>query len=809
MSLRKVSRFSTKTLISGLIVVCCVLTVHADRIVVPDGIFYYQPASSVFGPEANWNNPATLGKYRPTTYQLMADFSDNNTAKSWGLASSHDGFGFAYRYLHNPDGNSYRELVWSLGLDLGNAFEIGGSYRYFDDAPGAFNNRHFWNLGFAGDIGPLRWGIVLANLNRNHIYGVRTETETRYSLAYRPFGNRLTIAADALMSTKTRLPHADFVYHAEAIVSPGVFVNGYIDSHQNFQFGIRLNLLHHFTGSNSSLNSSGDHQRSTVFFGTTVARQESVIPIKPRRLHVSIRGSVPENPPRPVFGKQRSSFTHLILALYRAANDPSIGEMLLTLENVQIGFGRAQELRQAVEYFQSNGKKVVCHLSDANNLGYYIASTCDRIYMPPVSQLNLVGLRAELTFYGGTLDKIGVNADMIRIGDYKTAPESYTRSASSDAYREQINRLLDDLNDQFVKGIADGRKMTPADVQNLIDQGPWLSTDAIKAGLIDGRMYQNKLIKDELPPMPSVSLTAYFADTLLNDIWPRRPVVAVIVAEGEISEDDGQWPVGASGDLTPGRVGKALRQMKRNPLVEAAVLRVNSPGGFAIAGEKIHHELDKEVESVPLAVSMANIAASGGYYISTPATRLFANSSTVTGSIGIFGGKVDLSGLYDKIDLHKELYTRGEYAGMMTTMRPFTEEERARYRSSLMAFYEHFVDLVAENRSLPRDSIDNLSRGRVWTGRQAFENGLVDEIGGLHAALEYVTIESGIEDYDIRLYPEERPLIVLPGFSTFDAIKSMFSGSGIPSVPRGVSSVVGLEPDGGVFARLPFDLDIQ
>jgi protease-4 len=284
--------------------------------------------------------------------------------------------------------------------------------------------------------------------------------------------------------------------------------------------------------------------------------------------------------------------------------------------------------------------------------------------------------------------------------------------------------------------------------------------------------------------------------------------VAVIVAQGDIAESDDRWPVGGTDNLTPERISKALKQVKRTPSVEAAVLRINSPGGFALAGEEIHHELVKETEKLPLAVSMANIAASGGYYISTPAGRLFANGPTLTGSIGIYGGKVDLSGLYDKLDLHKELYTRGEYAGMMTTMRAFSDDEREKYRSSLMAFYRHFVDLVADNRSLAPDSIDNLSRGRLWTGRQALGNGLIDEVGGLYDALQYVSQKTGTDQYVVRLYPEERPLILLPGLSTLDAVKSMFAGSGNPLVPDAITSV--LDHDhGGIFARMPFDIDIR
>ena len=805
---RNAACLAVRIALINILIFTAALPALADRIAIPEGLFYYVPASSVFGPEAAWVNPAALGRYRTLTYQFMADLSDNDAAQSWGLAFDQDGFGFAYRYIHNPAGDNYRELVWSAGFDLGSMLEFGGSYRYFDDAPGILLNRHFWNLGFAGDVGPLRWGAVFANLNRGYVNGVRTETEMRYSFAYRPLGKRFTLAADALLSTKTRFSRAEFVYNAELSVAPGIWINGFIDSHQNFQLGFRMNLVHYFVGSQNTMKSSGSHRRTTLFFGATASRQTSIMPGRPRRLQVNIKGNVPENPPKPFIGRSRMAFTELILAIYRASNDPSIGEMLLTLNDVSLGFGRTQELRRAIDHFQSKGKRVICFLAGANNLGYYLASTCDRIYVPPVSQLELVGLRAELTFYAATLDKIGVKADLIRIGDYKSAPEIFTNTESSPEYREQVNRLLDDLDKQFIAGIAEGRNMSTEHVRELIDQGPWLSTDAVDVGLVDGRIYRDKLLKDELPPMPSISMAAYLADTVLNDNWPRRPVVAVVVAEGDIAADNTGWPLTQSGDLTPGRMKKALSQMKHTRDVEATVLRVDSPGGFALAGEDIHHEIEKDCGNLPLVVSMANVAASGGFYISTPASRLFANGGTVTGSIGIFGGKVDLSGLYAKLDIGKELYTRGTYAAMMTSMRPFTKDEREKYYASLLAFYNHFVDLVAENRSLPADSVDHLSRGRVWTGEEAVDNGLVDRTGGLYDAITYVSQQRGLHNYRVRLFPEDRPFFQFPGHSLLDAVKAAVSGSGKSPVTQVLAPV--LNPgDGQMFTRLPFDLDIQ
>jgi protease-4 len=293
----------------------------------------------------------------------------------------------------------------------------------------------------------------------------------------------------------------------------------------------------------------------------------------------------------------------------------------------------------------------------------------------------------------------------------------------------------------------------------------------------------------------------------MNDSWKPRPRLAVVVAEGEIAEKSGRNPFMPRGDVTPPGMDHAFKQALADDLVRGIIFRINSPGGEAIAGDRIEHFARSAADKRPMVVSMSNIAASGGYYITTAARKLYANPGTVTGSIGIYGGKVDLSGLYDKIDMGKELYTRGRFAGMLTFMRPFSEEEREKYYSQLEAFYDHFVEIVADNRGLSPDSVDHLSRGRVWTGEQARRNGLVDQLGGLHSALESTAGELGLSDYDVVIFPEERPLIIFPGSSFINTVASIFSGNDDP-VEAAASTVI---PDDNValMTRLPFNITIE
>ena len=798
---------NTRSLVCVLLLAMAPSVVPAQPATGVDGVFYYQPAATVFGAEAAWVNPAALADYKVSSFQLLADYSGDSFAKSWGYVANSERLSTAYRRVKSPVGDDYQEYVFASAMKLGDMIRLGGSYRYYKNAPDHRVHQHTWNMGvMLGSGSGFRMGAVFSNLNHaRDSLGMPTETQMRYSLAYRPMGQNVTLAADVFLSTGTRFASADYIYHAQIDTRRGFSVTAAIEPNNVWQVGLRVNLERYFIGAKSRFSSSG-HTRTTLIAGATSARQKSVIGGRGRRLNLDIGGSLSENPSRPVFGEKRLSFARMLLDIYRAAEDPSISEMVLGLGATRLGFGRTQELRQALEHFIDEGKNITCHLSNAGNLDYYLAGICDQILINPVSRLNLIGLKAELTFLGGTLDKLGVGVDMIQIGDHKSAAERYTRESASEANREQLNRLLDDLYDQFVDGIASARKLTPDSVRRIIDNGPFTSEEAVTAGLVDGLSYRDDLAENYLRPMTTISFRRYLSDTVLNDGWPVRPQLGIIVANGEIGVSDAQVPIlSPNRKTTPGAMRKAVAQLGANPSVRGIVLRVNSPGGLAMAGEEMYHTLDKISQRWPLVVSMANQAASGGYYIAMPGKQLFANPATVTGSIGIFGGKPDLSRLYDKLEIGKELFVRGRFAGMMTWMRPFSHDERAKYASHIKAFYDHFVDLVATNRALPNDSIDALAQGRVWTGREANDNGLIDQLGGLKKALEYTAAKLDLDDYTVALYPEHRPWIELPGQSLLGPLASFLGLAGTIDKTMANQAI----PIEGIYTRMPYDLTIE
>ncbi len=798
-----------KLLFATLILLTAVSSSSGQRVPEPEGVFYYQPAAGVFGGEALWMNPAGLASYEADGMQIMGDYREGKWFKSNGMLVHRKGIGFAYRSLVQPFDSTIKEWVVGLGLQLGSSLEIGSSYRWITSGPLLYDGRKLWTIGIMRRPGgPFSWGIVFGNLNRSWVEGQRTETELRYSLGYRPLGEKLTLSADALLSTKTKLKNAEFIYHVEFTPRSGLYLNGFIDSHRNFELGLRVNVLKSFFGSRSGFNRKGDGQGTTIFLGTTSLRQPSITPETPRRLVLPLSLFGDENPVRPIFGRSSAPFVDLILALYRAGKDPSVGEILIHADRFGYSFGQAQELRQAIVQLRNAGKRVIFYDANPGNVSYYVGTAADQIMIPPVSQLNLIGLRAELTFYAGTMEKLGIRADMVRIGDYKTAVEPFTRTASSDENKEQINRLLDNLFSQLLQGISAGRGISADSVRSLIDLGPFTSQEAKQFGLVDGLAYYGDLEKQLGGSKVSIGYAAYLRDSLTTGSWQSPPTLALVVADGEIvGRHDTGSPLDTDEKVSTGAMATAFEQARLNRNVKGIIFRIDSPGGDALASDAIHHAASTASKSKPIAVSMAGVAASGGYYVAMTARRLFADPATITGSIGIFGGKLDMSGLHQKIGLNKELYTRGKFSGLLSTSRPFTDEERAKYQNQLSDFYDQFIGLVAANRGLSVDSIDQLGRGRVWTGEEALTNGLIDELGGLWETLEYMKGQAGLDEYRIEIYPKRRPLFVFPVRNIFSSLARVIVGG--KAVESAVSATADLSAEARLIARMPYDLEIN
>lgn len=454
---------------------------------------------------------------------------------------------------------------------------------------------------------------------------------------------------------------------------------------------------------------------------------------------------VPEDPLRRFFGGTDHSLTSLLQQFRKAKVDKRIKAIILDIDMSGAGWGKAEEIREAIADFRTSGKPVYAYIEYGMNKEYYIASACDRIYLAPPGELFINGLAADVMFFRGTLDKLGVYPDMYQIGKYKTAGDTFTRKEMSEAHREYINSLLHDLFERYVEAIAKARGKSTEDVRAIIDNAPYNPTQAKAAGLIDVSGYRDEIEKElqtklgykETDKLRVVSGYDYRQVTPQSLDLDEGERIAVIYATGEISS--GKSENSPSGDQSIGSdtVSKALNDARDDKTIKAIVLRVDSPGGTSLASDIIWHAVESAKEKKPVVVSMADVAASGGYYISAGASKIVAEPSTITGSIGVVAGKPVIKDFYDWIGVSNEYVLRGKHAGMFRESEKFTPEERAKFEEWINnTYYNDFLPKVAKGRSKNVEYVDSVGQGRVWTGSQGKERGLVDEFGGLERAIE-------------------------------------------------------------------------
>ena len=463
----------------------------------------------------------------------------------------------------------------------------------------------------------------------------------------------------------------------------------------------------------------------------------------------------------------------IVDSLRRAKHDSRIHAVLLKPTGFSSPYwGKVQELRDALIDFKESGKPLYAYLEYAGDREYYLASVADKVFLMPASTLDLTGVATYQVFLKGVFDKIGVTPDIHHVGDFKTASNQYTEKGYTPSHRAMDEWLNRDLYEQIVSGIASGRKKTDAEVRQLIDEGPFLAENAKRAGLVDDVLYEDQLAArlkdDDSRELAEIEVSDYGRTGRASGRGPR---LAVIYAVGAI--------VGGRSGFDPlngETVGsetliEAIRTARKDSSVRAIVLRVDSPGGSATASDAIWRELMLAREAKPLIVSMSDLAASGGYYIAMTGHAIVAQPSTLTGSIGIFGGKFITGGVYEKLGANIESTSIGKHAEMNSPARPYNADELKKVTEQLESFYTQFVSKVAAARGKTPEQINAIAEGRVWTGHQASQNGLVDALGGLDKAVALAKDKAGI-DAD-----ESVQLVVYPAPKTFYELVSQFSGA--------------------------------
>jgi protease-4 len=483
-------------------------------------------------------------------------------------------------------------------------------------------------------------------------------------------------------------------------------------------------------------------------------------------LSLQLSGELVEYPTLPVLpfvNEVPLSQTHVLECIERAGRDDKVDVVLLELDFPLLGWGMAWELRQALARFQETGKQVWARADLYDEVGLYLASGCDSVFLPPHGKVMLNGLAFGAMYYKGLFDKIGVRANVHRIGAYKSAAEPYSRSGMSGPARENAGWLLDALWTEFKTAVEHDRELGPGEIEAAIARGTLQPEEAVERRLVDGVRQRQDLLarfRDDDGTPRVISVESY---RRLPGAGPRRGhTLAVVHARGFILGGRNGFHPAVGTILGEASVVRDLESASRDDEVEAIVLRLDSPGGDILASDAIGHAVGRARARKPIVVSMVDVAASGGYMIAYRANRIVALPTTITGSIGSITGKLALRGLYDKLGLTKDFVTRGSYPFLYSDYHEWSAPEESLVVRQHWQDYRRWIEDIADRRAMTPAEVDSLGRGRVWSGGQARERALVDELGDLHHAVEVARGLAGVRAGEsVRLvhYPKETGLL--------------------------------------------------
>ena len=512
-----------------------------------------------------------------------------------------------------------------------------------------------------------------------------------------------------------------------------------------------------------------------------------------------------------VFGQtSRDPLAQTLAALHRLADDKSIKVVVLQTSGLSIGLGKAQELQEGIQELRAKGKKVIFYLESAEDLEYSVAASADRIYAAPQAVLLVNGFSSTALFAGAGLEKLGLKAEFFRVGAYKNAPDTFTRSSMSGEQFEVQNSLLDDIYGRYVKDVAKARHLDESKLKVLLDKGILKTSEAMEAGLLDGLLYPDQLEEEAgklLGGKVALEKTAVEAEPVRRTRWGTPKKIAVVRVEGDILRGEGsRGPLGAAQIAGSDPIARRIRQAADDPEVAAIVVRIDSPGGDGNASDLIWRELvrARKEKKKPVIASMGDVAASGGYYVAAGADEIWAEPSTVTGSIGVFAGHFDAEELLGKLGLNLTTVKRGKSADLFSPGRDLNDTERKTLQSWVDGFYEMFLSRVSDSRGLSRDEVDAVGRGRVWTGAQALEHKLVDHLGGLDDAL-WAAKKWAALDGEVEIDDAVETTVELGDFASAGILSALPAGLG----PRALHALQLLGEPGTVRAALPYDLEIR
>jgi protease-4 len=496
----------------------------------------------------------------------------------------------------------------------------------------------------------------------------------------------------------------------------------------------------------------------------------------------------------------------LLSDLAKAERDERLSTVLFRIRPLSIGWGKADEIRAAIARIGEQGRRTVAYLEVEKygaNLEYFVATGADEIYLAPGSRNPFVGLAAEYLFLGGFFEKIGVEIEYERVGKYKSAVERLAESKMSDANREMTTALLDSVYERFVEAIAEGRSLTPEQVHAVVDAAPATPTQMQEQGLSDGIGFFDEILErvrdgeTERPVMKGAEYARVDPSSVGFD-----PVAsfALIYGTGPVVAGDGSGGPAGRQVFSSTSVSEAFEAATEASEIDAIIFRIDSPGGSALASDLVWRATQRaREEGKPVVASFSDLAASGGYYVACGADRIISQPATLTGSIGVFVLRPILGGLFEKLGIGVEAMTRGDHADLLLASRALSPRTRRRLRADVRDAYQTFLGRVAEGRELTPEAVDAIGQGRVWTGAQASEIGLVDALGGLRAAVLEAKSAVGLEaDADVALvaYPLPKPLVEQLSEALGASLRAGVPSLSLPSAVRQTLATLQVLPAG-------------
>lgn len=739
-------------------------------------------------------NPAGLGFMQNAELQYNLQLATPDYART--VPSGHAvfgamggggfGLGFGAQFLFNPNIGSdtvsgdYRKYTLAGAMGDGNSFSLGFGYNIFgSSASPTLDDMRSWDLGaqfrfnqylglglFARDLnapfldanGPAldpRWGVGLVL----RMWDGRIQFEQQLEQVRNSEFITLTprIVIEGVRGLRV------FARSAFTVTSSSASANSGLD---NVVAGLEVSLGG--VGAQGAVTIQDDDGAALTGHAYTLwlanNKKRGLISVRNRWILIEMTSPFSELPATGLFSTPTASFISLLLKLDQLASDPKIEGIVFNLAGPSLGYAQLWEVQQRLDALRAAGKKTVAVIQGAETGSVLLASQMDKVFMAPNVVYEPSGVSAQIMNYKDTLAHFGIKAEFLRVRDYKSSPETFIKSSPSDESLEQIGAYVETIYEHIITSISTRRNKTREEVIALLDNPPLLPDEALEQGYIDGVIYPDE-IDETLKALYGKRIflsKKYDPEPTSEERWQRHPEIAVIVVSGAITQgSSGASPLSNDALAGSNTLIGAIERARKDRNIKAVVLRVDSPGGSALASDQIYRELRRLAQKKPVIASMGNIAASGGYYISAGANEIYASPLTLTGSIGIYTGKFSLGTIGDRYGVNATNVGKGARAGAYSLWTPFTEPQKEAISKYLVYLYELFLSQIADTRDLTVDEIDSIARGRVWTGEAALEKKLVDEHGGLIDAIRHAEELAGLRPRQATytIYPNSTGLL--------------------------------------------------